>query len=469
MKRRWLFLALLVSVLVLAAASCGGDDEEAAPAEPAPAEPAPAEPAPAETGAADTGAGETGAAEPAAPAEDVSGEISIMGIWQDVEAEHFEAVLDGFREQYPNVEVTYDPAGDDLPTILTTAIEGGNPPDLAAPAQPGFIGELATAGDLLPIDFMRDVVVENYGESVAQIAEFEGTLYGFLFKASSKSLGWYNVATYETAGVEPPATFDDMVAAAETIKASGLPPYSIAGADGWTLTDLFENIYVRSAGPDLYDQLSRHEIPWTDQSVKDALALMAEIVGDPENMAGGTDGTLQTDFPTSVGNVLAEDPSASMLLEGIFVPGVVESPLTYPDGYNSFPFPSIDDSPGSIITDGNFIVMLRDSPAAQALATYLASPEAAQIWVERGGYITYNLGVDPSSYPDPVYQETATAISEGAVEVVKFDLSDLQPGAFGATTGQGLWKLFQDFIANPDDIDGIAQQMEDAAAAAYGG
>ena len=64
-------------------------------------------------------------------------------------------------------------------------------------------------------------MVESYGESVAQIAEFDGTLYGFLFKASSKSLGWYNVATYETAGVEPPATFDDMVAAAETIKAPG--------------------------------------------------------------------------------------------------------------------------------------------------------------------------------------------------------------------------------------------------------
>jgi alpha-glucoside transport system substrate-binding protein len=466
MRRHWLLLALLVSLLALAAAGCGGDDEEAAPpAEPAPAEPAPAEPAPAEP--AETG--EPAPAEPAAPAEDVSGEISIMGVWQDVEAEHFEAVLDGFREQYPDVTVTYDPAGDDLPTLLTTAIEGGNPPDLAAPAQPGFIAELATAGDLLPLEFLRETVVANYGESVAQLAEFEDQLYGFLFKASSKSLGWYNVAAFEAAGVEPPATFEDLTAAAETIKASGLPAYSIAGADGWTLTDLFENIYVRSAGADAYDQLSRHEIPWTDQSVKDALALMAQVVGDPENLAGGTEGALQTDFPTSVGNVLAEDPSAAMVLEGIFVPGVVESPLTYPDGYNSFEFPSIEDSPGSIITDGNFIVMLRDSPAAQALATYLASPEAAQIWAERGGYITLNTGVDPSVYPDPVYEETATAIAEGEVEVVKFDLSDLQPGAFGATVGQGLWKLFQDFIANPEDVDGIAQQMEDAASAAYGG
>jgi alpha-glucoside transport system substrate-binding protein len=462
MKRRWLFLALLVSVLAFAAVGCGGD-EGAAPAEPAPAEPAPAEPAPAETAPA-----ETAPAEPA-PAEDVSGDISLMGIWQDVEAEHIEAVLDGFREQYPNVNVTYDPAGDDLPTLLTTAIEGGNPPDLAAPAQPGFISELATAGDLLPLDFMRETVVENYGESTAQLGEFDGTLYGYLFKASSKSLGWYNVAAFEAAGVEPPPTFEDLTAAAETIKASGLPAYSIAGADGWTLTDLFENIYVRSAGPDMYDQLARHEIPWTDQSVKDALALMAQIVGDSDNLAGGTEGALQADFPTAVGNVFTEDPSAAMVLEGIFVPGVVETTLTYPDGYNSFDFPSIEGSPRSVVTDGNFIVMLKDSPAAQALATYLASPEAATIWAERGGYITYNTGVDPSVYPDPVYQELAAAIAEGQIDVVKFDLSDLQPGAFGATTGQGLWKLFQDFIANPDDIDGITQQMEDAANAAYGG
>jgi hypothetical protein len=31
-----------------------------------------------------------------------------------------------------------------------------------------------------------------------------------------------------------------------------------------------------------------------------------------------------------------------------------------------------------------------------------------------------------------------------------------------------MWKLFQDFVQNPTDVDGTAQQLEDAAAAAYG-
>ena len=54
-----------------------------------------------------------------------------------------------------------------------------------------------------------------------------------------------------------------------------------------------------------------------------------------------------------------------------------------------------------------------------------------------------------------------------SADQLRFDLSDLQPSAFGATTGQGLWKLFQDFLKDPSDVDGIAQQMEDAAAEAY--
>ena len=48
-----------------------------------------------------------------------------------------------------------------------------------------------------------------------------------------------------------------------------MPAVSIGGADGWTLTDLFENIYLRTAGPEKYDQLATHKIKWTDPSVKD--------------------------------------------------------------------------------------------------------------------------------------------------------------------------------------------------------
>ena len=46
---------------------------------------------------------------------------------------------------------------------------------------------------------------------------------------------------------------------------------------------------------------------------------------------------------------------------------------------------------------------------------------------------------------------------------MRFDMSDQYPSAFGATDGQGEWKLFQDFLSNPSDVDGITQQLESAA------
>jgi hypothetical protein len=48
-----------------------------------------------------------------------------------------------------------------------------------------------------------------------------------------------------------------------------------------------------------------------------------------------------------------------------------------------------------------------------------------------------------------------------------YDMSDLQPTAFGATTGQGIWGILTDFVSDPSDIDGTAQQLEAAAKAAY--
>ena len=91
-------------------------------------------------------------------------------------------------------------------------------------------------------------------------------------------LVWYNVQSFTDAGVEAPTSWDDYVKNGETIKASGLPAYSIGVDVGWPITDIFENIYLSQAGPENYDKLSKHEIPWTDQTVKDALTTMAQVL-----------------------------------------------------------------------------------------------------------------------------------------------------------------------------------------------
>jgi ABC-type glycerol-3-phosphate transport system substrate-binding protein len=390
----------------------------------------------------------------------VSGTVSMMAIWSGSEQDKFEAVLDGFRQQYPNVTVNYTSQGDQLPTVLSTAVEGGNPPDLAAIGQPGLMVDFANRDALQPLDFARETIEENYTPDLVELGTVDGTLYGMLFKGANKSTIWYNTTVFSDAGVEAPATWDELLEAADTLKASGTPAYSVGGADGWTLTDLFENIYLRTAGGDMYDQLTAHEIPRTDESVTVALQHMQEIFQDKDNIAGNP---LQIEFPTSVSQVWADPPRAAMVMEGDFVRTEIPEGA---DNYDFFTFPSIDDSPPAVVGGGDIVVMFKDTEASRALVEYLASPEAAEIWVNLGGFSSPNQNVSADAYPDEMAAQVATDLAEA--ETFRFDLSDLTPAAFGGTAGQGMWRILQDFLENPDDIEQTQQQLEEAAADAYG-
>ena len=433
MRKRWLALASLVGVLAFVAAGCGGDD--------------------------DGGGGVEGS-------EDVTGSISTMGTWAGPEQASFQAVIDGFNELYPNVTVKFTSGGNNLAPLLSTAVQGGNPPDIACIAQPGLIAQFAEQGAIQPIDDLRDTIVDNFGESVADVGAVDGTQYAIMFKGANKSTIWYNVADFEEAGVEPPETWDDLNEVASTIKAAGITPYSVGVDAGWPISDIFENIYIRTAGPEKYDQLSKHEIPWTDQSVKDALTVMADVVGDSSNMAGGTDGALETTFDASAAKVFSEDPQAAMLILGDFAPGVVKNnPLEPVTGYNVFTFPSIEGSSPAVVGGGDLCVNFKTSEAATAFLEYLTTPEAAEIWAARGGFSSPNKNVDPDVYADEITRTTATGLAEA--ETFRFDMSDLQPSAFGGTPGLGLWKGFTDFVANPNNIDSVTQQMESDAQKAF--
>jgi alpha-glucoside transport system substrate-binding protein len=192
---------------------------------------------------------------------------------------------------------------------------------------------------------------------------------------------------------------------------------------------------------------------------------MASVLSSA-NMYGGTDGALQTDFPTSVNNVWAKPAKAAMVLEGDFVPGVATTKATAITDYNVFKFPSIGGSAPAVVGGGDIVVMFKNSAASRALVTYLAGRAAATIAAKYApGYSSPNKNVPASAYSDVLNRATAIQLSHA--KIFRFDMSDLAPSAFGGTVGQGEFKLFQDFLKNPSNVDGIASELETAAKAAY--
>jgi ABC-type glycerol-3-phosphate transport system substrate-binding protein len=399
----------------------------------------------------------------------VSGTVSFDGIWTGSEAKAFGKVISAFNKQYPNVKVKYNPLGNNLTTVLSTAIAGGHPPDMADIAQPGYIKQLVQQGHLKPITYAKGVIGANFAKSWQQLGTFNGKLYALPFKASNKSLVWYNVPAFKAAGVSAPKTWGQLLKTANTLKASGTPAYSIGGADGWTLTDLFENIYLRTFGVAKYDALAAHKIKWTDPTVTRALTEMGQILGDSSNLAGGTSGALQYGFNDSVTNAFSTPPKAAMVFEADFVSGVILSSTKAKagTGFNVTPFPAITPgaNAGAVEISGDLFVTFRDTPAIEAFTKFLATAPAAAAWAKEGGFATGNHNLSPSVFPNAIDRANQQAV--GKAKAVVFDMSDEQPASFGATTGQGEWGIFQTFLKNPKNVKGVQSQLEKAAAAAY--
>ncbi|CAL9512779.1 hypothetical protein SUDANB6_03680 [Streptomyces sp. enrichment culture] len=415
------------------------------------------------------GGGEETAASVTLPRLD-GASLEVAAVWTGTEQANFKKVLAEF-EKRTGAKVTFVPAQDPIINFLGSKIAGGQPPDIAMLPQPGAIKQAVDKGWAKPLgaEALKELG-ENYSPGWQDIGKVDGKQYGVYYKAANKSLIWYNAQVFENAGAQEPKTWDELLATARTVYDSGVTPFSVGGAEGWTLTDWFENVYLSQAGPEKYDQLAKHEIKWTDPSVEEALTTLAEIWGEEEYVAGGPSGALQTEFPASVTQTFTggDQPKAGMVYEGDFVQvNIDETGAEVGTDAKVFPFPAVGDT-APVVSGGDAAVILEDSEAAQALATFLASPDAATIQAKLGGYLSPNKNVDPSAYPNDVQRKIAEALI-AAGDDFRFDMSDQAPQAFGGTPGKGEWKALQDFLKNPEDVAGTQRKLEADAAAAYGG
>ena len=301
-----------------------------------------------------------------------------------------------------------------------------------------------------------------------QLGTFNGKLYALVFKAANKSLVWYNVPAFKDAGVTPPKTWTQFLKDANTLQASGTPAFSIGGSDGWTLTDLFENIYLRSSGRRSTTRCPRTRSSGPTRRSTTALKSMAQIIGNSTNIAGGTSGALQPDSTTR-SRTRSDRRRRQRWCSRTTCPG--RDPLVdeveAEDGLQRLRVPIDHAGPGANAVEigGDLFVTFRDTPAIEAFVKFLASAPAAEAWAKQGGFATGNHNVTASVYPDAITRATASPIAKAKRSCSTCPTQ--QPASFGATTGQGEWGIFQQFLKSPTDVSGIQKKLEAAATAAY--
>jgi multiple sugar transport system substrate-binding protein/alpha-glucoside transport system substrate-binding protein len=439
--------ALLATALALALTGCGGSDDN--------------------SNSGSKTSGSTSGSSVTLPK--LNGQtLEVAAVWTGAEQKNFMKVMDEFKKR-TGAKINFVPTGNNTSTFLGTKIQGGKPPDVAFLPQVGVLHQFADKGWLKPMGAEAKAQLDkNFSKGWVDLGAWKGKQYGVYAKAANKSLVWYNTAAFQAAGItSTPKTWKTFLSTAQTLSDAGSPAVSVGGADGWTLTDWFENVYLSQAGPQKYDQLAAHKIKWTDPSVKQALTTLAQLWGKNDLLAGGNKGALNTEFPKSVTQTFSGDNPAAMVFEGDFVAANINGDTKAKMGTDAkvFPFPSVGANP-PVVSGGDVAVALKDGKGPQALLTFLASTDAAQIWAAQGGILSPNKEMDMSSYKDAITKQIAQALL-AAGDNFRFDMSDQAPAAFGGTAGVGEWKDLQDFLRNPKDIAGTQQKLETDAAKAY--
>jgi alpha-glucoside transport system substrate-binding protein len=389
------------------------------------------------------------------------GTVNVLGIWGDEELVSFEAMVDPW-EADTGGSMAFTGTRD-ITTVLTTRVEGGDPPDVAIPAEVGRFQQFASEGELIPLsacEGLEETIKANYPQGFIDLGTVDGVLYGFFMKADTKGTIWYNPTFFTDNDYTPltaDSTFDDLIALSDEILAGGTAPWSIGvesgEASGWPGTDWIQQILLNEAGGAVYDGVIDGSIPFTDSRVKDAWEKFGEIaLTEGYTVQEGAEGINATNFVDSTYPPFESPPEAALVYLGGFASGFITD--QFPDAvagedYDFFPFPG-----GAVTGGANIVYAFNDDATTCSFLNYLASAEAQRVWVDRGGFTSVNSQVSLDSYPDPISQAQAEQLT--TAEVFRFDLDDAIGGALQLAFFDGVTQ----YLANPDNLDSILTDIE---------
>ncbi|SDB86882.1 carbohydrate ABC transporter substrate-binding protein, CUT1 family [Sanguibacter gelidistatuariae] len=354
---------------------------------------------------------------------------------------------------------------------LPVRLSAKTAPDIAYIPQPGFLKSLVA-------DFPDAVkpapqaVIDNatkyYSEAWVNYGTVDGKLYATPLGANVKSFVWYSPKEFADNGYTIPTTWDELMTLSQTIADSGRIPWC-AGiesgtATGWPATDWLEDVVLRTAGPDVYDEWVNHTIPFNDPKIVEALATVGDVLKNPAYVNGGLGDvqSIATAPWNEAGNGIPAGTCSLMRAANFYQANwatdvtVAEKPQD--NGVYAFYLPgkTADDKP--LLGGGEFVTAFSDRPEVQAFQAYLSSPEWAneKAKVTGQGWISANSGLDASLLQSPIDIMSYKLLTDPAY-TFRFDGSDQMPAAVGAGS---FWTEMTDWIATDKSDEAVLTAIE---------
>lgn len=382
---------------------------------------------------------------------DLKGEtLTITCPWTGAEEVIFQKVLDAF-EKATGATVKHSCSQSSEQQIVID-IKAGSPTNISVFPQPGLAANMAAINGLVPLDKKaRDYVEKNFaaGKSWADLGTYANKagkkeFYGVFYNVNLKSLVWYVPENFKEKGYKVPKTMEELQALTKKIAADGGKPWCIGlgsdAATGWPGTDWVEDMMLRTQTPEVYDGWVNNTVKFNDKRVIEAIDAYGWFAKNDAYVDGGAKAVATVSFKDSPKGLFASPPKCYMHRQASFITNF------FPDGKQEegdfFYFPAFASKKlgNPVLGGGTIITITKDSKAARAFMDYIMQPQASEIWMAEGGFLTPLKTADINKYKTPQLKKQGEIFLNATT--FRFDGSDLMPGAIGAGS---FWKGMVDF------------------------
>lgn len=271
---------------------------------------------------------------------------------------------------------------------------------------------------------------------------------------------FYRKSVWAEKGYEAPKTMDELVTLSTKMKSDGLNPIAFGDSDGWPAMGTFDYLNLRINGYDFHKELMAGEKSWDSNEVKAVFDQWRELL--PFHQPDALGRTWQ-EAAQSLLNKESGMYTLGMFLGQQFPEGAERDDLDF------FPFPEIDPAVGSDVVEApidGFMMAARprNEDGAKELLKYLGTAKAEDTYLKSDpNNIGAHNDADPSGYN--ALQKKGEELVSGAKSISQFLDRDTRPD-FASTV---MIPSLQEFIKNPNDVDGLTKSIESQKKSIFGG
>ncbi|NEA80793.1 extracellular solute-binding protein [Actinospica acidiphila] len=365
--------------------------------------------------------------------------------------------VDAFNKAHPDTQIedtTYQ--NDAYKTKIKTAIGAGQAPTVIWGWGGGTLRAYAEAGqveDLTPWFDENPDVKKGLFPSSFGAATVDGKIYAMPCETVQPIILYYNKRVFDRVKVDPPETWDDIMALVPKFNAKGIAPFALGGQSRWTNMMWLEFLFDRIGGPEVFQAaIEGEKDAWSHPDAIRALTALQDLV----KADGFVKGFSSITADSNADQALLYTDRAAMMLHGAWSYGIQQADggdFVSSDSLGFMTFPAVEGGKGDLSnTVGNPAQYLSISAKASAeqkkiakdfFATGVLQEEEVKQWIGNGS-VPIRLGTEKllaASDNAEFLQFTYDIASKAKVFVQSWDQA-LSPTA-AETLLDNIVKLFQ--------------------------